>query len=280
MRVLAFRNYRSLIKYITRSKEASSPFYKRRFKYTLIFLLTATNYVLTYVHRFDLAHLYYFLSDLIAVFVVIQFYLICINVLDNLLPWSKNVKKRLLIQLTIVSLVVAIFNILVNETFDAIDGSGRIDIGFYSFDMLVALVLIMTVQFIYIALHFIYEKPYADSLEISTERFKVTYGKTSKIFTEEEILAAFVTSDITYILDKNCQRYIFDLPLKELEEKLSTRFFRANRQFIISKDMIDGYKSLDFGKIEVNLSCQEGNIPGEIIVSRKKASQFRKWVNS
>lgn len=260
--------------------ETISLFFQARFKYSLALILTTLNYTLTYDQfLFDKAHIYFYLNDLLLTVIIMQFLIFCTRTLGRHLPWQNDQNKRLIVQLALITPVVTLFTLVVNELSEAILYTGRLDATFYTFDMLVAFVLILMVQFIYIVLHFIQQKP--EQAPVHTPAaVKVTQGKTIKILSEAEIQAAFVTSNITYVLDNNCKRFLCDDPLKELEEKLSNRFFRANRQFIISRSYVLGFKSLDFGKIEVQLICEDKLTPNSIVISRKKASQFRKWISA
>lgn len=257
-------------------------FFKAKFKYSLALALTTLNYILTYsTFRFNLEHAYFILNDLALTVIILEFLIICIKKLDKYFPWQADQNKRLIVQLGAITPIVAFFTLFVNELSEAIIYTGRIDAKFYSFDMVVALVLILMVQFIYIALYFLQQKPgQAASAADSVHQIKVSQGTTIKMIGETEILAAFVSSNLTYVLNTNCKRFLCNEPLKELEESLSGRFFRANRQFIISREFVLGFKSLEYGKIEVQLVCEDKLTPASIIISRKKAAMFRKWVKS
>lgn len=257
-------------------------FFQAKFKYSLSLVLTTLNYILTYsTFRLDLEHTYFILNDLALTIIILEFLIICIKTLDRYLPWQVDQNKRLIVQLVTITPIVSFFTLLVNELSEAIIYTGRIDPRFYSFDMVVAMVLILMVQFIYIALHFLPHKPEHIASEVNSVRqIKVSQGTTTKIVRETEMLAAFVSSDLTYVLDRNCKRFLCNEPLKELEENLSGKFFRANRQFIISREFVLGFKSLEYGKIEVQLVCEDKLTPENIIISRKKAAMFRKWITS
>lgn len=259
-------------------KETTSLFFQARFKYSLALIMTTLNYTLTYNQvLFDKAHIYFYLNDLLLTVIIMEFLIFCTRTLGRYLPWQNNQDKRLIVQLALITPVATFFTLVVNELSEAILYTGRLDATFYKFDMLVAFVLILMVQFIYIALHFIQQKPEQVPVH-NPAAIKVTQGKTIKILGEAEIQAAFVTSNITYVLDNNCKRFLCNDPLKELEGRLSSSFFRANRQFIISRRYVLGFKSLDFGKIEVQLVCEDKLAPDSIVISRKKAAQFRKWI--
>jgi DNA-binding LytR/AlgR family response regulator len=68
-----------------------------------------------------------------------------------------------------------------------------------------------------------------------------------------------------------------DQNLCELELELdSQRFFRANRQYIISIEYIRGFRSFEKVKLQVDLGGAELN--HSIVVSQETAPAFRKWV--
>lgn len=93
-----------------------------------------------------------------------------------------------------------------------------------------------------------------------------------------------LASDIAYIYidsgmviaktfdGKSCN---LDFTLDELAGKLNPNdFFRANRQFIISKDSI---KEVDFwfnNRLSINLKVA---IPEKILISRTRVTEFREW---
>jgi two-component system LytT family response regulator len=69
--------------------------------------------------------------------------------------------------------------------------------------------------------------------------------------------------------------YCMDNTLDELEGMLDPKiFFRANRQFIISRKAV---KDIDFwfnSRLSVNLKVQT---PEKIIVSKAKVTEFKTW---
>ena len=66
--------------------------------------------------------------------------------------------------------------------------------------------------------------------------------------------------------------------LDELARLLNnSHHFRVNRQILVSKKACRTYKSVEFGKIELELD-PASKIP--VIVSQKRASEFRKWISA
>ena len=74
------------------------------------------------------------------------------------------------------------------------------------------------------------------------------------------------------------QSYPMDHNLEDLENELDpTMFYRANRQIIIHRDAIENIKFHFNGKliVTVNPNCSE-----RIMVSKAKATDFKKWMNT
>lgn len=108
------------------------------------------------------------------------------------------------------------------------------------------------------------------------ERFTAHYGRNIVLVNIDDI-ACFTKEEIIYLVHKDGKKYITDFrSLDEIEELLDPAlFFRANRQYIISLKYIDSMRSDETGKITIKLKLEP--CP-EIVVSKEKASQFRKWV--
>ena len=112
-------------------------------------------------------------------------------------------------------------------------------------------------------------------------------GKPAKSYflvPEKDKLIPLSVSDIAYIyidaktvkaIHFNSQVYHLDQTLDDLMLQLdNSRFFRANRQYIVSHRAIKDI-SLWFGsKISINLSLPT---PERIIVSKTRVGEFKKW---
>ncbi|TMI67569.1 MAG: LytTR family transcriptional regulator, partial [Bacteroidetes bacterium] len=63
--------------------------------------------------------------------------------------------------------------------------------------------------------------------------------------------------------------------LDEVEELVNPKaFYRVNRQHLVHLPFIDSYRGDDTGKLTLKL---RGIKTSELIVSKEKASEFRKW---
>ncbi len=91
-----------------------------------------------------------------------------------------------------------------------------------------------------------------------------------------DIAYFYVEDELVFIFTFGGQRYIIDHSLEELEKLVdSTRFYRANRQFLISFDAIKEIEPYFNRKLVVKLrvACSE-----QILVGKLKVTEFRAWL--
>src|SRR5882724_10735981 len=107
------------------------------------------------------------------------------------------------------------------------------------------------------------------------ERFAVNMGRAVTLVAADET-ACFVKEELIYLINMEGKRFIADYrSLDEIEELIDPGiFFRANRQYIIHIASIENYRSDDTGKLTVKMKSLK---PMEVIVSKEKAAEFRKW---
>lgn len=135
----------------SKSKNAVENSYEMLFKRPHIWIITISittlNFLITYdLKNIDQIYLSYFLVDLLATYLIIEFYAFGIRFLNKKLPIDKDFVKRFTYQLTVHTLSVIIFTIAVNELLDLLlfDGSRlSLSFQFYTKDTFVALVFIL-----------------------------------------------------------------------------------------------------------------------------------------
>ncbi|MES2778475.1 MAG: LytTR family DNA-binding domain-containing protein [Bacteroidota bacterium] len=110
------------------------------------------------------------------------------------------------------------------------------------------------------------------------KRFFIESGNTYKYIPVEDIAYFRVQSGRYLIIaTKDGQQYLHENTLERLEHRIDpVRFFRINRQFIISIDAIRHMESYDSRriKIETNPECKD-----ELIVAMTKTIEFKDWLN-
>lgn len=93
-----------------------------------------------------------------------------------------------------------------------------------------------------------------------------------------DIVCFYSNSKTTFLITKNEKEFIHDESLEKISLMVpKRRFFRVNRQFIISRDIISAYKADENGKIKIGIKDCNG-LPASISVSRLKAHAFRAWM--
>lgn len=88
----------------------------------------------------------------------------------------------------------------------------------------------------------------------------------------------FVKDELVYLVTTDNKRFVTDYPtMEEIEHFVDpTRFFRANRQYILQLNAIESLKGSPTGKVIVKMKTPV-NIT--IDVSREKASTIREWIS-
>jgi len=116
----------------------------------------------------------------------------------------------------------------------------------------------------------------AENVSISKERFLARLG-TRLISTATDQIAYFYTKDkLQYIKTVKNEDLIIDKALDDIEEQVDKKlFFRANRQFIINYRNIERVHAWFSGKLKVQVTPLSYE---DIIVSRLKAAEFKKWL--
>ena len=111
-----------------------------------------------------------------------------------------------------------------------------------------------------------------------TKKRILTYSKDKLISIKVEEIAFINTEhSITTIFCLNGKKYTNNSSLDELYDTLDkTLFFRANRQFVISVKGID--EILRYGNNQLKIKTTPSS-SDSIIISKNKASEFKKWLN-
>lgn len=108
------------------------------------------------------------------------------------------------------------------------------------------------------------------------DRFLVKQGQKMVSIDIEDVGFFSAKNTVVFLTTKEKQKFIIDFTLDEIEGFTNPRkFFRANRQFIISHDVIIAVHPWFNGKLKVDI-----NIPleEEIVISRDKAPLFKAWM--
>ena len=110
------------------------------------------------------------------------------------------------------------------------------------------------------------------------ERLTLKVGNKTFFIGFNEIAFLYSSDKITFVVTTEGKQYIHDLSLESLSAEITPEmFFRANRQFIVTRNVVSEIKSSVNGKLKVSLNVSNG-FPNRISVSRLKAAAFREWI--
>ncbi len=93
-----------------------------------------------------------------------------------------------------------------------------------------------------------------------------------------EIAFVFIEVGIVKIQTFDGNQYILDKKLEDVEQELDPKtFFRVNRQFVVNREAVKSVKFYFNGKLILNTNPSTEE---RIVVSRAKAGELKKWINS
>jgi len=107
------------------------------------------------------------------------------------------------------------------------------------------------------------------------DRFAVHAGRSVLLVIQQDT-AGFMKEEIIYLLNHEGRKYITDYrSLDEIEELLDPRqFYRASRQCIVQLSFIESFRPDDTGRLTLKM---KGINMEDVIVSKEKAADFKKW---
>jgi len=91
---------------------------------------------------------------------------------------------------------------------------------------------------------------------------------------------AYVFSEhkISFVRTESNKLYIADQSLNDLEKELNPNvFYRVNRQYIVNRNAIGKYKSIEQSKILLELKPKSKE---DVVIGKENAVVFRKWVRA
>ena len=95
---------------------------------------------------------------------------------------------------------------------------------------------------------------------------------------QSEIAYCYTSEEKVYAYGYNGERYLMEYTLEALHGMLSQKkFYRVNRQFIISRDAVVDISVWFGSRLSVNMKVE---IPEKIIVPKARVSEFKQWLKS
>jgi LytTr DNA-binding domain len=202
--------------------------------------------------------------------------------LDKKLPYSQQPLKRMLIQLLLTTTAGLGVIILLTELVSWIVKGRPAPLNFYLFDVFIFIIWFFVINGIYIGMHYYAEWKQSEILRQEDKKlraggFAVRQGNQNLLIPFADILGFYVEDGYTILLTWQNKKYFPDKSLDKIEGVLPEEFFfRLNRQYILHRTALTGFKRTGDGKIDVLVNAPD-NFPKAIPVSRTKAVGFKSW---
>ena len=108
------------------------------------------------------------------------------------------------------------------------------------------------------------------------DRFVVNKGNQIQSIKTDQIQLFYAEGRTVFLITDVNERFIIDFTLSEVEDYLdASQFFRVNRSFIVHINAIEKINKYSNSRLKINTSY---DAPTDIVVSREKVSDFKKWL--
>jgi len=248
-----------------------------------IVFINAFNYYLTYNNiRFNWFFILTFIVDTVQGWLGWWAMRSIIIYLDKKLPYGNKPLKRIGIQLLLTIPAGLLVISLLTELVSWIVRGRSVPLSFYLFDVFIISVWLLVINGIYIGMHY-YSEWRQSEMQRQEEKkvraggYTVKHGKENRLITFNDILGFYAEEGYIVLLTWDNKKYFPDKSMDKIEEALPEElFFRLNRQYIVHRKALSGFKRTGDGKIEVQVNLVE-NFPKAIQVSRTRAVSFKNW---
>lgn len=202
--------------------------------------------------------------------------------LDKKWPYEKGLLKRIVFQL-FSTLLIGLFIISVLTELVSLIAKGKpAPLNFYTIDLFIISIWFFVINGIYLGLHFYHlyqesETRRQQENQIKSDGIFVKQGKQDIRLLYDELEGFYVDEDYAVASQPGGKKFYLTQSLDKIEKTLpASSFYRLNRQYIVHRQIISGFKRADNGKILVLLK-KTTNFPTEIPVSRLRAPAFKAW---
>jgi hypothetical protein len=248
----------------------------------LIPLINVVNYYLTYTNVPAGRVIITFTIDTAEGYVAWLLTHSIIGLLDRKFPYERQPVRRILVQVLLTLAAGLGSIILLTEFVNWLATDAPVPRSFYTTDILIISIWFFVVNGIYVSLH--YHSQWQRSEEMRKNEaitriggFKISAPKKDLLLPYEEIHGFYIDHDYCVLASVSGKKHLLGLSLDQVEKQLPAhQFFRANRQFIIHRTLVNGYEKAENSKIIVLLK-QTDHLPETVAVSRTKASAFKSW---
>lgn len=199
--------------------------------------------------------------------------------LDKKYWWEKGIVNRVLVQIPLASAAFLAVIVATTELVNFIAADKPVPRSFYTFDLIIFLIWALFLNLLYVCLYLFSRLHVNPDNKNPSPLIWVKIGKQQKPLDLQKAICFYVEHECVYALDLQGKQIVAGYTLDRLE-KLSdpARFFRANRQFLITRDIVQSVNREENGKLSLTFSRHE--LPGFIMVSRLRASALKDWLGT
>ena len=262
---------------------AQAKYHDIKFFLIAIVFINAFNYYLTYTNiRFNWFFVFTFLNDTVQGWLAWWTMRSIIIYLDKKMPYGDRPLKRITVQLLLTIPAALLLISLLTELTSWIVKGRAVPLSFYLVDVFIISVWFVVINGIYIGMHYYAEWRQSEvqrqeEKKIRVGGYPVKHGKENRLVPFQDILGFYAEDGYIVLLTVDNKKYFPDKSLDKIEEQLPEElFFRLNRQYIVHRNALVGFKRTGDGKIDVQVNAVE-NFPKAIQVSRTRAVPFKNW---
>lgn len=238
----------------------------------------------------------YFYIDLAGGFIISlilwEIVRFCIRYLDRKISWTEQPVKRILVQTAMAVILPALFSFIFTMVWMKLAYNQDIFKTTWLFnEFYVVILIILLINLVYFTwwLFFNWRQQQdtnsikennktANNAAPGYKTIEVSKAGKTVLLPQDNIAYSYLNNGYCYIKTFEEDSFVTTYTLDELAKMLNhTHHFRVNRQILVSKKACKTYKSLEFGKIEVELDPAPKT---PVIVSQKRAKDFRKWIST
>lgn len=248
----------------------------------LIPLISAFNYYLTYSNiqwngflalTFAIDTTQGYLAWLIVRWIIFR--------LDRTMPFGPKPTKRILLQLLLTTFAGLAFIILTTELVSWVAKGRPAVLEFYTMDVFIIGVWFLVINGIYIGLYYYHTLQEVQSMQPENlsvfNGFPVKTGIQNLLIPSSEVAALKIEGEYVLLISLAGKKYYLDESLDHWEKELPVLdFFRLNRQTIVHRQILLGFKKSEHGKLEAQVDSKI-TTDLELGISRAKAPAFRGW---
>jgi len=202
--------------------------------------------------------------------------------LDKKMPYGDRPLKRILVQLVTTTVAGLLVLIVLTELVSWIVRGKPALANFYFFDIFIFIIWFIVINGIYVGMHYYAEWRQSEirqqeEKKLRTGGFAVRQGNQNLLIAFNDILSFYADEGYVVLLTWKNKKYFLDNSLDKIEKTLPAEsFFRVNRQYLVHRKALTGFKRTGDGKIDVLVNGVE-DFPKSMAVSRTKAASFKNW---